>query len=118
MGRKRSENSSRNYFTKETEDYIVQYNSESDPEKKSKIFREHLYYPFYKLAENIINTFKFYHTDTETIEDLKLDVISMVVLSPLIAMLNDCCNVTRNIEIRILNISFFSKYRLLKIHFF
>ena len=35
-----------------------------------------------------------------------LDVISMVVLSPLIAMLNDCCNVTRNIEIRILNISF------------
>lgn len=78
MGRKRSENSSRNYFTKETEDYIIQYNSESDPEKKSKIFREHLYYPFYKLAENIINTFKFYHTDTETIEDLKLDVISMV----------------------------------------
>ena len=35
-----------------------------------------------------------------------LGVISMVVLSPLIAMLNYCCNVTRNIEIRILNISF------------
>ena len=35
-----------------------------------------------------------------------LDVISMDVLSPLIAMLKYCCNVTRNIEIRILNISF------------
>lgn len=78
MGRKRSPNSSRNYFTAETEEYVVKYNNTTDLAEKDKIFREHLYYPFYKLAENIINTFKFYHTDTETIEDLKLDVISMV----------------------------------------
>jgi len=78
MGRKRSENSSRNYFTQETEKYIVEYNSTDDPKEKDKIFKDHLYFPFYKLAENIINTFKFYHTDTESIEDLKYDVISMI----------------------------------------
>lgn len=78
MGRKRSENSSKNYFTQETEKYIVEYNSTDDPKEKDKIFKDHLYFPFYKLAENIINTFKFYYTDTESIEDLKYDVISMI----------------------------------------
>ena len=78
MARKISENSSRNYFTAETEKYIVLYNSLKDFKEKDKILREHLYFPFYKLAENIINTFKFYYTDTETIEDLKKDVIAMI----------------------------------------
>lgn len=71
-------NSSRNYFTQETEDWVIKYNASSDPEERNKIFREKLYIPFYKLAENIINTYKFYHTDVDTIEDLKLDVITMI----------------------------------------
>lgn len=75
MGRK----ASRNYFTKETEDYIVKYNNCTDPKEKDKIFTEHIYYPFYKLAENIIHTFKFYKIDVDTIEDLKLDIITMLV---------------------------------------
>lgn len=70
---------SKNYFTKETEDWVIKYNSTSDPKEKEKIFQEHLYYPFYKLAENIINTYKFYHMDVDTVEDLKLDVITMLV---------------------------------------
>lgn len=76
MGRKAS---SKNYFTKETEHYIVEYNNCTDLQEKSKIFSEHLYYPFYKLAENIIHTFKYYHTDVDQIEDLKLDIITMLV---------------------------------------
>lgn len=71
--------SSKNYFTQETEDWILKYNQTSDPEEKNKIFRDHLYFPFYKLAENIINTFKFYNIDTDSIEDLKLDVITMLI---------------------------------------
>jgi DNA-directed RNA polymerase subunit F len=33
---------------------------------------------FYKLAENIIHTFKFYYTDVEKIEDLKHEIVSML----------------------------------------
>ena len=58
-----------NYFTKETEDYIKLYNVSVDTEYRAKIFTDHIYLPFYKLAENIIHTFKFYYTDVNHIED-------------------------------------------------
>lgn len=77
--RKAAPESSRNYFTKETEEWVIKYNQTQDPKEKDKIFQEHLYFPFYKLAENIINTYKFYHMDVDTVEDLKLDVITMLV---------------------------------------
>lgn len=79
MSRKPAPGSSRNYFTQETENWIIEYNKEQDSVKKDKIFTEHLYFPFYKLVESIIHTFKFYYTDVEAIEDLKLDVISMLI---------------------------------------
>jgi len=66
------------YFTKDTEDAIVSYNNSSDPLFRDKIFREKIYYPFYKLAENIIHSFKFYYTDVEDVEDLKLEIISVL----------------------------------------
>ena len=67
------------YFTQETEDAIVLYNSTSDPLLRDKIFRDKIYYPFYKLVENIIHTFKFYYTDVNDIEDLKLEIVSVLV---------------------------------------
>lgn len=76
MARKKSKN---NYFTKETEEYIVKYNISTDSDYRAKIFTEHIYFPFYKLAENIIHTFKFYYTDVEQIEDLKHEVVSMLL---------------------------------------
>lgn len=76
MARKKS---SSNYFTAETEEYIVKYNNSSDSEYRAKIFTEYIYFPFYKLAENIIHTFKFYYTDVEDIEDLKHEVVSMLL---------------------------------------
>lgn len=79
MSRKPAPGSSRNYFTQETENWIIEYNKEQDSVKKDRIFTEHLYFPFYKLVESIIHTFKFYYTDVEAIEDLKLDVISMLI---------------------------------------
>ncbi len=76
MPRKKSK---ANYFTKETEEYINRYNSSIDTEYRNKIFTEHIYYPFYKLAENIIHTFKFYYTDVDKIEDLKHEIVSMLL---------------------------------------
>jgi hypothetical protein len=72
-------NTSNYYFTQETEDAIVLYNQSSDPVFKSRLFTDKLYYPFYKMAENIIHTFKFYYMDVEDIEDLKLDIVTMIV---------------------------------------
>ena len=76
MARKKSK---ANYFTKETEDYIVKYNNSTDSDYRAKIFTDHIYLPFYKLAENIIHTFKFYYTDVERIEDLKHEIVSVLL---------------------------------------
>jgi len=76
MGRKKSK---ANYFTQETEDAIVAYNNSKDHVFRDKIFTERIYYPLYKLAENIIHTFKFYYTDVDDLEDLKLEVVSLLV---------------------------------------
>lgn len=67
------------YFTQQTEDAIVMYNTSSDPVFRDRIFQKEIYYPLYKLSENIIHTFKFYYTDVNDIEDLKLEVVSMLV---------------------------------------
>lgn len=76
MARKKSK---ANYFTRETEDYIVKYNTSEDNSYRNQIFTEHIYLPFYKLAENIIHTFKFYYTDVDQIEDLKHEIVSMLL---------------------------------------
>ena len=67
------------YFTQETEDAIVLYNASSDPVFRDRIFTKEIYHPFYKLVENIIHTFKFYYTDVSDIEDLKLEIISVLI---------------------------------------
>ena len=76
MARKRAK---ANYFTKETEDYINKYNNSTDVTYRNKIFTDHIYLPFYKLAENIIHTFKFYYTDVDKIEDLKHELVSVLL---------------------------------------
>ena len=76
MPRKKSK---ANYFTAETEQFINKYNASTDTEYRNEIFTEHIYFPFYKLAENIIHTFKFYYTDVDKIEDLKHEIVSMLL---------------------------------------
>ena len=66
---------SKNYFTQETEDSIVLYNASVDSEFKSKIYKEKIHYAFFKLTENIIHTFKFYHTEVEELEHLQHEII-------------------------------------------
>jgi hypothetical protein len=78
MAKKRRKKS-KNYFTQETEDYIVLYNNTPDPEVRSRIYEEHIHYPFFKLTQNIIHTFKFYHTEVENLEHLQHEIITFLL---------------------------------------
>jgi hypothetical protein len=65
----------KNYFTQETEDAIVLYNNTLNSSLKSKIYEEKIHYAFFKLTQNIIHTFKFYHTEVEDLEHLQHEII-------------------------------------------
>lgn len=67
------------YFTQETENYIVKYNNELDVNEKHKIYEQHIKYAIEKLAENIINTFKFTYISDQYI-DIKSEVVSKMIL--------------------------------------
>jgi len=77
--RKRKKKTKNQYFTQETEDAIVRYNSSSDPEERSEIYRKGIHYGFFKLTENIIHTFKFYYTEVDNIEHLQHEVITFLL---------------------------------------
>ena len=79
MAPRKRRKKSKNYFTQETEDYIVKYNNTPDPEIRSKIYEEHIHYPFFKLTQNIIHTFKFYHTEVTNLEHLQHEIITFLL---------------------------------------
>ena len=66
---------SKNYFTQDTEDAIVLYNNTECSEMRSKIYDKEIHYAFFKLTQNIIHTFKFYHTEVENLEHLQHEII-------------------------------------------
>lgn len=80
--KKKRRKKSKNYFTQETEDYIVKYNSLDsieDSEKRSKIYETYIHYAFFKLTQNIIHTFKFYHTEVSNLEHLQHEIITFLL---------------------------------------
>lgn len=79
MAPKKRRKKSKNYFTQETENYIVKYNNEPDPEVRSRIYEEHIHYAFFKLTQNIIHTFKFYHTEVQDLEHLQHEIITFLL---------------------------------------
>ena len=79
MAPKKRRPKSKNYFTQETEDYIVKYNNQPDSEIRSKIYETHIHYPFFKLTQNIIHTFKFYHTEVTDLEHLQHEIITFLL---------------------------------------
>ena len=70
---------SKNYFTQDTENAIVRYNNEPNPEVRSLIYQQEIHYPFFKLTQNIIHTFKFYHTEVENLEHLQHEIITFLL---------------------------------------
>ena len=76
------ERKGRVYFSKETEAAIVKYNSLDSVEnadERSDIYQDHIHYPFFKLTQNIIHTFKFYYTEVENLEHLQHELITFLL---------------------------------------
>lgn len=77
--RKRKPKKSIDYFTLDTQQAILDYRKETSQIRRDEIFNEKIYYAFYKLAENIIHTFKFYYTEVDNIDELKHEVIAFLL---------------------------------------
>ncbi len=75
-GRKRTK---KRYFTEDTELAIAEYLASSNQDERNQIFNSRIYYAFYKLAENLIHTFKFYYTEVDDLEDLKHEVMCFLL---------------------------------------
>jgi hypothetical protein len=77
--RKRKPKEPRVYFTSDTEEAIIEYLGSDNQDFRNRIYKDRIEYAFYKLAENIIHTFKFYYTDSDTIEELKHEVVTFLL---------------------------------------
>ena len=75
-GRKRTK---KRYFTEDTDLAIKEYLASTNQAERDYIFKTRIYYAFYKLAENLIHTFKFYYTEVDNLEDLKHEVICFLL---------------------------------------
>ena len=75
-GRKRTK---KQYFTADTDLAIKEYLASVNQDERDDIFKTRIHYPFYKLAENLIHTFKFYYTEVDDLEDLKHEVICFLL---------------------------------------
>jgi len=78
MAKKRRKKS-KNYFTQDTENAIVLYNNTEDFKLRSTIYQHEIHYAFFKLTENIIHTFKFYHTEVSNLEHLQHEIITFLL---------------------------------------
>lgn len=74
-GRKRK---NKMYFTPITEKAIVAYNIETNQKQRNKVYSEWIHYPVWKLAQNIINRFRFPYMDGST-EDKQYEVIAFLL---------------------------------------
>ena len=77
MPRKRRKKS-KMYFGTPAQEAIIEYNKCKDPKRRSVIYEERIKYPFEKLAENVINTFKFTYFDVPK-KDIQTEVVSTMV---------------------------------------
>ena len=78
MGRKKTKNY---YWTEDTEQAIIKYNGgELDESKKNKLYKDEIEYPFNKLAENIINSFKFTYFD-DVFKDVQHEVVVFLIMN-------------------------------------
>lgn len=68
------------YFPDWVEDSIVKYNNCDDPFEREIIFREEIHPSIDKLAENIINKYKYTYIEG-SFEDIKNQVVSFIVLT-------------------------------------
>jgi hypothetical protein len=66
------------YFSKKTEEAIIEYNGETCDKKRNEIYENKIKFSFEKLVENIFNTFKFTYFDNSPLEIQKETVSHLV----------------------------------------
>jgi hypothetical protein len=66
------------YFDIHVENAILAYVSETDQNRRDRVYRDFIYKAFDKLAENIIHTFKFYYMDGKH-SDVKHEVVAFLI---------------------------------------
>lgn len=68
------------YFTDDTERGIIDYNKSVDTDERELIYRSKIHAPLDKLAENVINRFKFPYMEG-TFDEVKSQVVSFLVIN-------------------------------------
>jgi hypothetical protein len=69
---------SKQYFTKDTEDAIIEYNSTEDQRIKDKVYRDRIKPAFDKLAEIVYNKWKFPYFDDDP-RDVMSEVVTFMI---------------------------------------
>jgi hypothetical protein len=69
---------SKQYFTLDTEEAIIAYNKSSSQRERNDLYKTRIQYAFEKLAENILNTFKFSYFDVSK-QDVQMEVVSTLI---------------------------------------
>ena len=69
---------SKQYFTTDTENAIIAYNTETNNELRNKVYNEYIHRPLFKMTENLIHRYKFYHFDAHT-TDVQHEVIAFLL---------------------------------------
>ena len=75
---KKRRKKSKMYFGTPAQEAIIEYNKEKDPKKRNEIYKTRIKHPFEKLAENVLNTFKFTYFDVPK-KDIQTEVVSTMV---------------------------------------
>jgi len=78
MPRKAKTPKSKMYFTLETEQAIIAYNKSENLKERNILYVEKIKYPFEKIAENVLNTYKFSYFDDGP-SDVKREVVSQMI---------------------------------------
>ena len=66
------------YFTIATEEAIIQYNKSESLRERNQLYVDKIKYPFEKIAENVLNTYKFSYFD-DSPSDVKREVVSQMI---------------------------------------
>lgn len=59
----------KNYFGIEVDNAIIEYNSTQDTQIRNKVYEKYIHKAVYKISENLIHRYKFYHLPSDTIKD-------------------------------------------------
>jgi len=63
MPRKPKTPKNKMYFTLDTEEAIIAYNKSESQRERNQLYVDRIKYPFEKIAENVLNTYKFSYFD-------------------------------------------------------